>query len=166
MVAATFLATLGGYATYTFIAPILIDESGFAEQHLRLLLLLFGAGSLAGSRLADHDLRIGLVVLAATTLLFRLSLSNELLTGVLLFALGAAFFLIVPAERPHRGRHCRPGPNARHQRQRGRLQPQHHGGEQRGAPAREGRHRATRAGAPVSRNPGGGDRADRPDARV
>lgn len=104
-IATTFLATIGGYATYTFIAPILSEEAGFAQEHLWLLLLLFGAGSLAGSllggRLADYHLdkglRIGLVVLAATTLLFGLSLHSRLFAAILLFVLGAAFFLIVPA---------------------------------------------------------------------
>ncbi|GGU25499.1 MFS transporter [Lentzea flava] len=104
-IATTFLATIGGYATYTFIAPILTDETGFAHDHLWLLLLLFGLGSLAGSvlggRLADYHLdrglRIGLAVLAATTLLFGLSLHSKVFTAILLFVLGAAFFLIVPA---------------------------------------------------------------------
>lgn len=104
-IATTFLATIGGYATHTFIAPILTDETGFAHDDLWLLLLLFGLGGLAGSvlggRLADfhldRGLRIGLAVLALTTLLFGLSLHCKVFTAILLFVLGAAFFLIVPA---------------------------------------------------------------------
>jgi hypothetical protein len=164
-IATTFLATIGGYATYTFIAPILTDETGFAHDHLWLLLLLFGLGSLAGSvlggRLADfhldRGLRIGSAVLALTTLLFGLSLHSKVFTAILLFVLGVAFFLIVPAlnARVVVG-HGGSGTDTGDERQRGRLQPQHHGGRRRRPPRRGGWDRPAGAGAAVGLEPGRG----------
>jgi DHA1 family inner membrane transport protein len=84
LVLAACVATCGGVlATYSFIAPVLIDQAGVASSLVPLVLTGFGLGSfvgtLVGGRLGDaHPHVVTIVTPAATTVVL---LAMTLLTG-------------------------------------------------------------------------------------
>jgi DHA1 family inner membrane transport protein len=100
----TVLGYAGVFAVFTYIAPILTQITGFSEQAVSPILLVFGGGlvlgNLLGGKLADRRLMatllgsLGLlaVVLAAMTL----SIHNKTATIVFVGLLGAAAFATVP----------------------------------------------------------------------
>jgi DHA1 family inner membrane transport protein len=100
----TVLGYAGVFAVFTYIAPILTQITGFSENAVSPILLVFGGGlvlgNLLGGRLADRRLMatllgsLGLlaVVLAAMTL----GIHNEVAAVAFVGVLGAAAFATVP----------------------------------------------------------------------
>ncbi|RYE09041.1 MAG: MFS transporter [Hyphomicrobiales bacterium] len=94
------LQTVGQFALFTYIAPLLTDVSGVPLDAVPWLLLLFGVGStigvLAGGRLADWKLMPSLIgVLAAqivTYLLIIAFIGSPWITAGLMLAWGALAF--------------------------------------------------------------------------
>lgn len=92
------------FGTFTYIAPILTQVSGFAESAIPWMLVLFGVGlfvgNLVGGRAADANLDRTLLALLATLTVvlvgFALVVGNAWAAGVALFLLGAVGFASVP----------------------------------------------------------------------
>ncbi len=99
----TVLGYAGVFAVFTYIAPILTQLSGFKEQAVSPILLLFGVGlvcgNLLGGKLADKKLLatvIGtLLALALTLGLMSIGMHNKILSIALVGLLGAAAFATV-----------------------------------------------------------------------
>ncbi|MFL4994274.1 MAG: MFS transporter, partial [Microvirga sp.] len=100
----TVLGYAGVFAVFTYIAPILTQITGFSEDAVSPILLVFGGGlvlgNLLGGKLADRRLlatllgSLGLlaVVLAAMTL----GIHNKITAIAFVGLLGAAAFATVP----------------------------------------------------------------------
>ncbi len=100
----TVLGYAGVFAVFTYIAPILTQITGFSEEAVSPILLVFGGGlvlgNLLGGKLADRRLMatllgsLGLlaVVLAAMTL----GIHNKVTAVAFVGLLGAAAFATVP----------------------------------------------------------------------
>ncbi|WP_338888597.1 Cmx/CmrA family chloramphenicol efflux MFS transporter [Rhodococcus sovatensis] len=90
------------FCSFTYLAPLLTDISGFDSQWLPVLLGLFGLGSFigvaVGGRLADTRplalLIVGAVVLLVGWILFALAASHPAVTLALLFTQGALSFAV------------------------------------------------------------------------
>jgi MFS transporter, DHA1 family, inner membrane transport protein len=116
--ATTTLSQAGLYTAYTYIAPLLVDRTGFPAAAVPPLLVLFGvgtfAGSFAGGWLADHalmpTLAIGLLGLGLTLGLFTLTSTNQLATAVTLLLFGIAAFVINPALQTQVMNHAQSAP--------------------------------------------------------
>jgi DHA1 family inner membrane transport protein len=102
--AMTVLGFGGVFAAFTYIAPILIDISGFAPAAVSPILLLFGVGlvigNLAGGKLSDRRLMptlVGsLIALAVVLVLFGLTNENKIASIIGVGLLGMAAFATVP----------------------------------------------------------------------
>lgn len=100
----TVLGFGGMFAVFTYIAPILTEVSGFAESAVSPILLVFGAGLIAGNllggRFADRWLVpavLGsLLLLAAVLGLMTFAMQSRFLAVVFVGLLGAAAFATVP----------------------------------------------------------------------
>ncbi|WP_418057411.1 MFS transporter [Pimelobacter simplex] len=103
-IAVTVLGYGGMFGGFTYIAFTLTEVSGFASGAVPLLLVLFGAGMVAGNvlggRAADRNLvRTLLVVLAALIVVlagFALTASSPVLTVIALVLMGGVGFATVP----------------------------------------------------------------------
>ncbi|WP_058045447.1 MFS transporter [Streptomyces roseifaciens] len=103
-IAITVFCSAGVFTAFTYAVPLLTDVSGFGEQAVTALLLLYGAGGVAGNALggkaADRSLVPSLtVILAAVTgalLLLAAVASLPWLTAGALLLLGLAYFGTVP----------------------------------------------------------------------
>ncbi|WP_342552195.1 MFS transporter [Paenibacillus sp. FSL R7-0652] len=92
------------FAVFTYITPMLVDISGFAEQNVTWILVLFGfgvtLGNMVGGRLADWKLMPSLIVnfgiLAVLLAALTLTLHNPFLAVVTIFFWGVAAFGIMP----------------------------------------------------------------------
>lgn len=90
------------FCSFTYLAPLLTDISGFDSRWLPALLGLFGLGSFigvtVGGRLADTRplslLSVGAVVLLMGWIVFALSASHPAVTLALLFTQGALSFAV------------------------------------------------------------------------
>ncbi|KZF09428.1 chloramphenicol efflux pump [Rhodococcus sp. EPR-157] len=90
------------FCSFTYLAPLLTDISGFDSHWLPVLLGLFGLGSFigvsVGGRLADARplslLSVGAVVLFAGWIVFALAASHPAVTLILLFTQGALSFAV------------------------------------------------------------------------
>lgn len=100
----TVLGFGGMFAVFTFIAPILTRITGFAEAAVSPILLVFGAGLIAGNliggRLADRRLvptMLGSLLFLAIVLgLMTFAIHDKILVVVFVGLLGAAAFATVP----------------------------------------------------------------------
>ncbi|MES9539240.1 MFS transporter [Actinomadura sp. NPDC000600] len=100
----TALGNVGVVTVFTYIAPLLTEVSGFAEGAVPVLLLVYGAGAVAGNflggRLSDRDLMPSLIrllgALAAALALFWAVGGVRPLAAALTFALGLLAFAVVP----------------------------------------------------------------------
>lgn len=98
------LGTGSLFVVFTYITPLLTDISGFAEQSVTWILVLFGVGvtlgNIVGGRLADWKLMSSLVVnfgvLAAILALLTLTLGNPIFGVATVFCWGVAAFGIMP----------------------------------------------------------------------
>jgi DHA1 family inner membrane transport protein len=103
-IALTALGNVGIVTVFTYIAPLLTTVSAFSSGTIPILLLVYGAGAVAGNilggRLADRALMPALVgllaALAATLGLAWLVSPVKPLMVVLTFVLGALAFAIIP----------------------------------------------------------------------
>ncbi|WP_339306461.1 MFS transporter [Paenibacillus sp. FSL R5-0519] len=92
------------FAVFTYITPMLVDISGFAEQNVTWILVLFGfgvtLGNMVGGRLADWKLMPSLIVnfglLAVLLAALTLTLENAYLAVITIFLWGVAAFGIMP----------------------------------------------------------------------
>lgn len=92
------------FAVFTYITPMLVDISGFAEQNVTWILVLFGfgvtLGNMVGGRLADWKLMPSLIinfgVLAVLLAALTLTLDNPYLAVITIFFWGVAAFGIMP----------------------------------------------------------------------
>ncbi|KAA8755967.1 MFS transporter [Paenibacillus sp. UASWS1643] len=92
------------FAVFTYITPMLVDISGFAEQNVTWILVLFGfgvtLGNMVGGRLADWKLMPSLIVnfgiLAVLLATLTLTLENPYLAVITIFFWGVAAFGIMP----------------------------------------------------------------------
>jgi len=98
------LGNAGLFAVFTYIAPLLVDITGFAEHSVTWILVLFGIGvtlgNIVGGKLADWKLMPSLlgtyavVVLALTTLTF--TIHSEVAAILTIFLWGAGSFAVMP----------------------------------------------------------------------
>ena len=101
----TVLGFGGLFVVHTYIQPILMQVSGFAERAVSPLLLLFGVGmvvgGLLGGRLADRGVERALILsllgLAVVLVSMRWALPDRWLAAIFTLLLGAAAFATVPA---------------------------------------------------------------------
>lgn len=92
------------FTVFTYITPMLVDISGFAEQSVTWILVLFGfgvtLGNLVGGRLADWKLMPSLIVnfgiLAILLATLTITLENPYLAVITIFFWGVAAFGIMP----------------------------------------------------------------------
>jgi MFS transporter, DHA1 family, inner membrane transport protein len=102
--AMTALGFGGVFASFTYVAPLMVDVAGFPSSSLTWLVLLFGAGlvvgNLAGARAADRALMPSIVgsigALAVVLALFTVTVRSPVLAAITLFLLGVAAFATVP----------------------------------------------------------------------
>ncbi|MFF4651510.1 MFS transporter [Streptomyces sp. NPDC001380] len=102
--AMTALGFGGVFASFTYIAPMMTDVTGFAPSTVTWLLVLFGvglfAGNLAGGRAADRALMPTLYVvlsaLAVILVVFTATAHSKPLAAVTILFFGAAGFATVP----------------------------------------------------------------------
>ncbi|PSJ55833.1 MFS transporter [Kumtagia ephedrae] len=100
----TVLSWVGVFAAFTYIAPILTEVTGFSAAAVSPILLVFGAGlvagNLAGGRLADRWLvptLLGSLALLSLTLLAMTAAIHQPIAAVVAVGLfGAAAFATVP----------------------------------------------------------------------
>jgi len=100
----TVLSWVGVFAAFTYIAPMLTEITGFPDSAVSPILLVFGAGlvagNLAGGRLADRRLMpalLGSLILLAAVLAGMTFAMHDRFTAVLFVGLlGAAAFATVP----------------------------------------------------------------------
>lgn len=94
----------GLFAVFTYITPLLVDITGFAEHSVAWILILFGigvtVGNIVGGKLADWKLMpsilgtYAVIVLALTALTF--TIRSEVAAVVTIFVWGAGSFAVMP----------------------------------------------------------------------
>lgn len=103
--AMTALGFGGVFTSFTYIAPLLRDVSGFSQSGVAGLLVLFGAGSVVGTtvggRLADNRrldpvLLASFAALAATLVVFTVTVHNQFAAAVTVFVFGVVGYIAVP----------------------------------------------------------------------
>jgi MFS transporter, DHA1 family, inner membrane transport protein len=100
----TAVGNLGVMTVFSYIAPLLVDVSGFAPGAIPVLLLLYGAGAVAGNflggMLADRALLPSLVgllsILTVVLAVAWLVAGSRTPMAILVFVLGALAFAIIP----------------------------------------------------------------------
>ena len=100
----TALGFGGMFASFTYVAPLMVDVAGFPPSALTWLVLLFGAGlvvgNLIGARAADRALMPTIVVtiasLAVVLAVFTVTVRSPIPAAITLFLLGVAAFATVP----------------------------------------------------------------------
>ncbi|MBD3920390.1 MFS transporter [Paenibacillus sp. PR3] len=98
------LGNSGLFAVFTYITPLLVDITGFAEHSVTWILVLFGigvtVGNIVGGKLADWKLMpsiLGIycvIVIALTALTF--TIHNEIAAVATIFVWGAGSFAVMP----------------------------------------------------------------------
>lgn len=99
----------GVFTAFTYIAPILVDITGFSPSSVSYILVLFGVGitlgNIYGGKLADRALLpslLGILLLLAVVLaLFSLTDQNKVTALITVFILGVAAFGTVPGLQLH-----------------------------------------------------------------
>jgi DHA1 family inner membrane transport protein len=100
----TVLSWVGVFAAFTYIAPLLTEIAGFPDAAVSPILLVFGAGlvagNLAGGRLADRRLMPALLgslaLLAAVLAGMTVAMHDRMAAVLFVGLLGAAAFATVP----------------------------------------------------------------------
>ncbi|RUS48944.1 MFS transporter [Cohnella sp. AR92] len=98
------LGNAGLFAVFTYITPLLVDITGFAEHSVTWILVLFGigvtVGNIIGGKLADWKLMpsilgtYAVIVLALTALTF--TIHSEIAAVATIFVWGAGSFAVMP----------------------------------------------------------------------
>lgn len=100
----TALGFGGVFASFTYVAPLMVDVAGFPSSALTWLVLLFGAGlvvgNLVGARIADRALMPAIIgtiaTLAVALMLFTVTVHSPIPAAITLFLVGAAAFATAP----------------------------------------------------------------------
>lgn len=100
----TALGFGGVFASFTYVAPLMVDVAGFPASSLTWLVLLFGAGlvvgNLLGARAAARALMPTIVTtiaaLAVVLAVFTVTVRSPIPAAITLFLLGVAAFATVP----------------------------------------------------------------------
>jgi MFS transporter, DHA1 family, inner membrane transport protein len=100
----TALGFGGVFASFTYVAPLMVDVAGFPASALTWLVLLFGAGlvvgNLAGAKAADRALMPAIIgtigALAVALALFVVTVHSPIPAAITLFVVGAAAFATAP----------------------------------------------------------------------
>ncbi|GAA5125093.1 MFS transporter [Pseudonocardia adelaidensis] len=103
-IALSAVGNVGVVTVFTYIAPLLTEVGGFPAGAVPVLLLVYGAGAVAGNvvggRLADRALLPSvawlLAALAAVLALFGLAGAVPAAAAVLTFAVGVLAFAVIP----------------------------------------------------------------------
>jgi DHA1 family inner membrane transport protein len=103
-IALTAVGNVGVVTVFTFISPLLTDVAGFSDGAVPVMLLVYGAGAVAGNFLggwlADRALMPALTgllaVLAGVLALFWFVGEVQPIVAVMTFALGVLAFAIIP----------------------------------------------------------------------
>jgi DHA1 family inner membrane transport protein len=102
-IATTAVANVGLLMVFTYLAPLLTGPGHFAAATVAPMLLLYGVGAtignLVGGKLADRALlpsQLGALAILVVLLLALWVSPNPIITGVLVFAAGAAGFSVIP----------------------------------------------------------------------
>ncbi|MFH0070795.1 MFS transporter [Peribacillus sp. NPDC056705] len=98
------LGNAGLFAVFTYIAPLLIEITGYAEQSVTWILVLFGigvtAGNMIGGKLADWKLLpsiLGIYLATAIILtVFTLTMYHPVTAVLTIILWGAASFAVMP----------------------------------------------------------------------
>src|SRR5690606_25096390 len=114
----TVLAFGGVFGAFTYIAFTLTEVSGFAAASVPWLLVLFGAGTVAGNyvggRTADRSLNTSLIVnvllLAAVLAVFALTARSQVMAAVSLLLMGAVGLATAPGLQLRVMRHAQDAP--------------------------------------------------------
>lgn len=102
--AMTIFGFAGVFTAFTYISPILLQVTGFQENGVTLILVLFGLGvtigNLVGGKLADWKLMpsiiITLILLMAVLLLFTYTSAFKVPAVLTIFVWGIISFILVP----------------------------------------------------------------------
>jgi MFS transporter, DHA1 family, inner membrane transport protein len=100
----TALGFGGVFASFTYVAPLMVDVAGFPSSALTWLVLLFGAGfvagNLVGARIADRAQMPSIIgaigALAVVLALFTVTVHSPIPAAITLFLTGASAFATVP----------------------------------------------------------------------
>lgn len=102
-IAITAVANIGVLMVFTYLAPLLTGPASFPAAAVAPMLLVYGVGAtignLVGGRLADRALlpsQLGALALLVGLLVALGLSSSPTVTGVLVFALGAVGFSVIP----------------------------------------------------------------------
>ncbi|MEK3972839.1 MFS transporter [Bacillus sp. FSL M7-0558] len=102
--AMTIFGFAGVFTAFTYISPILLQVTGFQENGVTLILVLFGLGvtigNLVGGKLADWKLMpsiiVSLILLMAVLLLFTITSEFKVPAVLTIFVWGIISFILVP----------------------------------------------------------------------
>ncbi|HLU57231.1 MAG TPA: MFS transporter [Pseudonocardia sp.] len=100
----TALGFGGLFASFTYVAPLMVDVAGFPAGALTWLVLLFGVGlvvgNLVGARFADRALMPSIIstigALAVVLALFTVTVHSPVPAAITLFLVGVTAFATVP----------------------------------------------------------------------
>jgi DHA1 family inner membrane transport protein len=100
----TVVSASAMFTVFTYIVPILQDETQASTFYMTCMLVLYGIGlsigNYLGGRFADRSLdltlRVSLVAVALLLVIFALSVQSKLLVAPLIFCWGIASFALVP----------------------------------------------------------------------
>ncbi|TQM39133.1 MFS transporter [Pseudonocardia cypriaca] len=100
----TALGFGGVFASFTYVAPLMVDVAGFPSSALTWLVLLFGVGlvvgNLVGARIADRAQMPSIIgaigALAVVLALFTVTVHSPIPAAITLFLAGASAFATVP----------------------------------------------------------------------
>jgi MFS transporter, DHA1 family, inner membrane transport protein len=100
----TALGFGGVFASFTYVAPLMVDVAGFPSSALTWLVLLFGVGlvvgNLVGARIADRAQMPSIIgaigALAVVLALFTVTVHSPIPAAITLFLAGVSAFATVP----------------------------------------------------------------------
>ncbi|GGG76111.1 MFS transporter [Paenibacillus radicis (ex Gao et al. 2016)] len=98
------LGNAGLFAIFTYIAPLLVEVTGFADHHVTWILVLFGCGvtlgNIIGGKLADWKLMptiLGIYFATCVILgVLTFTIHNQITAVLTIFLWGAASFAVFP----------------------------------------------------------------------
>lgn len=102
--ALTAIGSAAMFTVFTYIAPILRDATGAGTLYVTAMLVIYGLGLTLGNwlgglfadRSIDRTLIVSLTALAATLLVFAVTMASPLAAPLTIFVWGVATFAIVP----------------------------------------------------------------------
>lgn len=100
----TVLAQTGVFTSFTYLAPLLTEVAGFSAGWITPLMLVYGAGSLAGTLLGGKfsdrspvgSIRVLLSMLVVCLAMFSLTLGSKVSAVLAVFVVGGVSYSIIP----------------------------------------------------------------------